>query len=107
MGNLVEVSGKYEGVVESPLIALKQGDCVVLSIKDSKMRLKKRVQNPVLMIAPTSIYGADDGCFIFSMPGYGSEIINMKGITSIQLYRIGMTMKASGVLVEEIRALFN
>lgn len=91
--------------IDNPLRALIENRCVVLSIKDNKMRLKKRVQNPVLMIAPTAIYGSEDGLFLFSMPGYGSEIINIKDMKPTTLYRLGMTMRASGILVKEINLL--
>ena len=104
---LGQVPTKYGESAKSPLTALVENRCVVLSVNDDRMRLKKRVQNPVLMIAPTSLYGSNDGNFLFSMPGYGSEIIDIKDISPLQLYRIGMTMNSSKILVKEINALFN
>ena len=107
MFSLVKLPTKYEESKDSLLAALKDGECVVLSINDKKMRVKKRVQHPVLMIAPASIYGAEEsGVFLFSMPGYGSELIELSKIKSTQLYRIGMTMAASKILVDEIKTLF-
>jgi len=107
--DIVEFPFKNSIPVDSPLTALKDNACVVLSIRDKKMRLKKRAQHPVLMIAPVSLYGDnnEDTFFLFSIPGYGAELINLQGIKAIQLYRLGMTMKASLILVKEINEIFS
>ena len=103
---LGQVPTKYVESKDSPLAALLDNRCVALPIKDKKMRLKKRVQHPILMIAPTSVYGIDGGNFVFSMPGYGSEIIDIRDIKPLLLYRLGMTMRASNILANEIKSLF-
>ena len=107
MFDLIELPITVINTTVSPLAELKHERCVVLSIKDKKMRTKKRARHPVLMIAPASMYGdEEEGIFLFSIPGYGAELIVLQEIKAMQLYRLGMTMKASGILVNEINELF-
>ena len=105
MNQSIELT-KYSESVISLLEPLKEGCPVTLSIDDEKMRSKKRIPKPILMIAPTSLYGADDGNFLFSMPGFGSEIMGLDNLKASRLFMMGMTMQAATMLVHEIKSLF-
>lgn len=107
MGRLFDTIHKRESDELSLLRPLLQNKCVALAISDVKMYKKKRVKDPILLISPMSLYGLDKKQFLFSIPGYGSEIVDLDTVKAHTLsFRLGLTMKASNILINEIKSLF-
>lgn len=95
-----------ERFMQRLLSPLREGKPVCLSIKDSKMRTKPRIPNPVLFIIPTmDIFGVsvrgEDG-LMFALQGGGCEVLPLADLNHTMLYRIGLTMHTSRTLVTAI-----
>ena len=94
---------KESDIILHPLL---EGKPVTISVQDPKMRVKKRVQAPVLLIAPLTTYRINSHDLVFSLPGYGCEVVTPEHIEPLQLYRLGLTMRASKILSNTINELF-
>lgn len=89
------------------LLPLMRGEPVILSINDSRLRRKKRIPNPMLYITPFSSNGEEVDTLMFSFPGYGCEIVEVRSITASQLYRVGLTFRSATSLTEAVKQVFN
>jgi|PlaIllAssembly_1097288.scaffolds.fasta_scaffold01478_6 hypothetical protein len=103
---------EYQHTTETPtaesLNPLKYGRSVALRVTDDKMVKKTRIGlHPVLFIIPTSIIGVGNDSLIFALQGYGCEVMRKNDIKPLHLNRIGLSMKASKVLADELNKLFS
>jgi hypothetical protein len=79
----------------------------VLSIDDPKLRKKKRVINPVLILSPFRGLGIEGDSLLCSMPGYGSEITGTDGpIDFLVFFRMGINARMAKALAIELTTLF-
>lgn len=85
---------------------LLKGQTAFMAINDPKMREKKRTGKPVLLIAPMSVYEVDSTDLLLSIPGYGCELVTPGSITTIHLYRLGLTTNASKLLAVTLNTLY-
>jgi hypothetical protein len=95
-----------ESSAQSVLCPLKEGTPVMFRVRDTKMTKKRRVEEPIILITPSSVYHAGDGALVVSVPGYGCEIIPIDDIKPMYLYRAGLSMRASKILSLELKKLF-
>lgn len=91
----------------SRLQPLLSGRPVALLVNDAKTLSKKRVHDTILYITPLSLYGADRENYMFSMQGNGCEIVSIKSMKKTDLWRVGLSMRAAKLLLEELNELFN
>lgn len=99
----VPISERESQTLLKPLLV---GSPVTLTVTDPKLRRKKRIDTAVLFISPLTVYGVDDAKLLLSFPGYGSEVIDPATVKALQLYRLGLTMRAAQLLSYELKELF-
>lgn len=99
--------GEIDNSVQERLQTLANGVPVALLINDSNTISKKRVGDPVLYITPMALFKADPENLMFSMQGGGCEIMPVKSLKKIGLWRIGLSVRASTMLIKELNMLFN
>lgn len=100
---------KAETAVATRLLRpLLRGHTIALSIDDPKLRKKKRVINPVLIISPFRGLGLPGEALLCSMPGYGSEVVETKSpIDFLVFYRMGIRPTMAKALANELNKLFS
>lgn len=86
---------------------LKHNEAVTFSVNDPRIIKKKRIGDTVLLhIAPFHNDAEGNSCFLFSMPGYGAEIMCVGSFKVSTLVRIGMSANSAKLLVKELDGLF-
>ena len=88
------------------LAPLKLGIPVVLSVKDKKIRRKKRIGIPMLFITPSSVYGLEPGSLVIGLQGGKCEVMKVEDIKLTYLYSMGLSMESARILKSEIIKLF-
>ncbi|MCK5307068.1 MAG: hypothetical protein KAJ73_00520 [Zetaproteobacteria bacterium] len=74
------------------------------------MPKKRRIGDPVLFITPSSNYAgeeADARSFVFSLQGGGCEVLNIDTAKASDLWRMGLTMQTSKMLLSEIKSVLD
>ena len=76
-----------------------------VAIKDTQL-YKRRVEHPTIFIMPLEAAGIDEPKLLVSVPGYGSEIIDIRHPKVTPLIRVGLSVQTSNVLIAELRNLY-
>jgi hypothetical protein len=91
----------------STLRLLKAGRPVVLAVHDPLVTYKKRIGSPAMLyINPVRDNEEGNQCFMFSMPGYGCEVMCVGSFKVSLLLRVGLPIRAAKILVAELTELF-
>ena len=100
---------KSDKTCVSILEPLKHGKCVVLKVSDDRLPKKSRVvDTPVLLLAPSSVYGGAPGKLVCSLQAYGCEIVDTtKKIPMIALYRLGLAATLASALTQALNDIFH
>lgn len=85
---------------------LLRGEPVILSISDPRLRKKRRVSQPMLIIHPFSEDGARVDKLLFSFPGYGCELLPVDEVKAERLYLMGLTYRSAKLLTNEVKRVF-
>lgn len=103
---LVKKPNKNKTKLPKELSPLLKGETATMVVNDPTMRRKKRTGTPTLLISPVSVYGLPGNDLLLSMPGYGCEVVTPGSIKMIQLFRLGLTVKAAKVLAITLNTVF-
>ncbi len=107
-GRLFKKQPQSETIAEKVLKPLLQGETVVLEVTDAKLLKKKRIKNSVLFIVPFSSFGGDSNKLLVSLPGYGSEIIDVtKDLKLISFVRLGLNVALSRALIHGLQIIYS
>lgn len=91
----------------SRLHPLTYGEPVTLSVLDPRIAYKKRIGYPVILhIMPVGTNEEDQKCFMFSMPGYGCEIMCSGSFKVSPLLHMGLPVSTAKLLLAELNKLF-
>lgn len=86
---------------------LKYGQPVALLVDDPNTMKKRRIGKPVLFITPSSLYGLGAEYLVFALQGHGCEVMHRHKLKKLYLTRLGLSMKAAKLLINELNALFS
>lgn len=84
---------------------LKAGKPVALKVRELSLPLPKRYKHPVLLLVPSEAVGLEGGMFV-SIPGLKSEYLPREAMTAAKLIRMGLTARASKMLIDELKKLY-
>jgi hypothetical protein len=93
-------------MAQAMLLPLLEGKAIALRVTDPRMMKKKRVHDPVLMIAPASLYGISGAKLVVSLQGFGCEIMEIGKLSPNLFFRVGLSAKASTLLIRELNQLY-
>lgn len=100
----IEDTSTIDSCILNPL---KEGKPVTLVVRDSRINKRKGADKLLLLlISPLSIYNIEGDGLLFSMPSYGSIILEIGKLKVTQLYKMGLSMKSASVLVLKLNELF-
>lgn len=85
--------------IESPLVALRNGKPVVLSVADADMKTRRRTPHPRLVITPLPT-----GELCVALESMGCEIAEPENFKVARLWRMGLTKNAAEMLISEIKS---
>lgn len=107
--SITDASRSSRKTVEEKLLEpLLVGRSVILAIRDPKMPRKKRVPHPFIVMVPASQAGLPEGLLLVSIPGYGSEIIDItKPVKVVMLVRLSLSLELSSVLASAMNLVFH
>ncbi len=100
--------GRLKTSIAKRLLApLREGNTVLLVVNDPRLPKKKRVEKPLLFLAPMSVYGGPDDQIVVSLQAYGSEVFStLEKITPAPFYRMGLSIKLASTLARELNLVF-
>ena len=87
----------------SPLL---YGEPVAIQVTDPKQRIKKRIGKPALIIVPGKKLGNEEG-LVVALQGFGCELLMLNDLNTMPLIRIGLTARASKLLVHSLQVLYS
>lgn len=87
------------------LAPLRNGEPVALRLREVSMTLPKRYPHPVLLLVPSEAVGLEGGMFV-SIPGLKAEYLPREAMTVPRLIRMGLTARASTMLIDELKAIY-
>lgn len=111
MRSLIEYQPKdstsYEGDVSHKLKPLLKGKGVVLEVRDTSIRPKRRAPVPLLFLTPGSVFGVDN-ILVATLMGHGGEVIDTSmDIRMIHFLRVGVGVRTAKVLSETLTKLYS
>ena len=111
MRSLIEYQPKdstsYEGDVSQKLKPLLEGKGVILEVRDTSVRPKRRAPVPILFLAPGSVFGMDN-ILVATLMGHGGEVIDTtQEIRTIHFLRIGVGARTAKVLSATLTKLYS
>lgn len=87
------------------LAPLKNGKPVALRLREVSITLPKRYPYPVLLLVPSEAVGLEGGMFV-SIPGLKAEYLPREAMTARTLVRMGLTARASKMLIDELKLIY-
>lgn len=88
----------------SPLL---RGKPVILELDDPRLPKRKRIDKPLLFITPVTVYGRLSSKIMVALQSHGCEVIDtLEHIKPIALYRLGINMRLSIQLADELNRVF-
>lgn len=105
MTNIEILARSGEQTLYDRLKPLLNGDPVALQIVDRKQRIKARVGKPTLILVPGKKLGNSDG-LVVGLQGFGCEFVLFSELATLPFIRIGLSAKASKLLVESLKELY-
>jgi hypothetical protein len=94
-----------EQALYDKLNPLLSGETVAIKVLDVKQRTKKRIGHPTLILVPGKKLGNEDG-LVVGLQGFGCEFVLFSELTTLPFIRIGLTAKASKLLVQSLKELY-
>lgn len=93
-----------QDVLTRLLLPLKKKRQVSLVVNDIRLPKKTRKYPTMLVITPYEGKNCPPGYFLFAMPPYGSEILNMEDdLKPFNLARLGLSMTLATALAKALR----
>lgn len=113
-GWVVDYAGDDTGTGETPstaqqkLAPLKKGKGVAFKVRDPAGFKKRHYPEPMLALMPLQQMGAKkDFRLLIAMEGHGAQIIDTtERVKTVDLFKVGLSFKASGILADELNKLF-
>ena len=87
------------------LYPLTEGKPVALKLRELSVPLPKRYPHPVLLLVPSEAIGLDGG-LVLAIPGLKSEYLPREALTTQRLIRMGLTARASKMLIVELEKIY-
>jgi len=95
-------------VSDELLQPLLQGRSVILAIRDPKMPKKKRITQPVVILAPLALLAIGSSGLVAMVPGGGCEILPMdRKVKTIELVRLSLSATMALRLASALNRVFN
>lgn len=104
-----EQPGKSDRTIVSLFEPLKNGKSVAFHVTDTRLPKKARVKDlPLLLLAPTTLFGGVPGGLVCSLQAYGCEVIDLsKRVASLHFVRLGLTSSLAIALADALNDVFH
>jgi hypothetical protein len=88
---------------------LKHGKSVILAVHDKRLPKKARVKDsPLLILAPSELFGGVSGKLVVMLQAYGSEIIDITHpLKQLYFVRLGLTASLASALADALNEIFH
>lgn len=106
MTNIEILARTGEQTLYERLKPLLDGYPVAIQVLDKDQRTKKRIGQPLLVISPIKKLGVLHGLMI-GLQGFGCEFMLINDIRPMPFVRVGLTAKASKILVQSLIVLYS
>lgn len=102
-------SAQPEASLASKLLTpLRKGKPVIIVVDDPRLPKRKRIEKPLLFLTPLTAYGPISTKLMVSLQTYGCEVVDtLEKIKPATFYRMGLSMKLSSVIADELNLVFS